>query len=338
MFLINTPATLGAFGVIIVIFTYLKRRHLRTTWGDLRRGFWLSVIRRSLLQMERFPDHPKNWRPNIMVVTGIPQGRLDLVELADWLGGRRGLVTLHHVLVGPYRKMSARRRMAMNNLSRFIQTERMNALPAVDVVEDRASDLGKILTSQGFGSFRPNTVMLDWAERCELKRGEFEKLCKGVIMADKTLLTLRVDPDRRFRKRKRIDIWPPEDLAYMPTLLILGYLISQNEEWAGSGITVHLVGNETDPERYEKIRETLRESRIPVTEERHDNRTWSDPFEGDDASVRRMIGSDLLIAPFPSDSLDGDLMVESLDRVEGGIARLPSTLLVRGPGLSSLPE
>jgi len=339
MFLIHTPATLVALVVITVIYLLLKRRNVQATWGDLRRGFWLSLIRRSLLQVECLPEHPKNWRPNIMVVTSIPQGRLNLVQLADWLGSRRGLVTLHHVLVGKYSKILRRRRMAFNNLVRFIDEEGLNALPAVDVVEDRTSDLRKIITSQGFGSFQANAVMLDWQEREELRQGEFEELCAGVIIAHKTLLLLKVDRDRVFGRRQRIDVWMPEDSLHLPMMLILSYLISQDRDWKGSRIYLHIMATgENVSEKRLEVENALTESRIAVETEFHDNVESSDIQGRSEFIARRSFSSDLVIIPFPYDGSDSREMKSILDDLAPVMARMPSVLLVRGQAYVDLKE
>ncbi len=339
MFLINMVATIVAFAVITIIYLLLKRRRLHATWGDLRRGFWLSLVRRSLLQVERLPEHPKNWRPNVMVLTRIPQGRLDLVDLADWLGSRRGLVTLHHVLEGPYSRMRRRAKMAFNNLDRFIKDNALNALPAVDVVEDRSADLRKIIASQGFGSFQPNTVMLDWAERDELKPGQFEDLCQGVIVAEKTLLVLHVDRDRKFGERRRIDIWVEIDSMYLPMMLLLGYLISQDEEWETSRIHVRLLrGDSAHPSAEVDVRKKLDESRIPMEPEFHDDMSAADLFNDGDWLSRQSVKSDLVILPFPYDGSDAGEMKPVLDDAARTMSRLPSVLMVRGQSFVKLSE
>ncbi len=339
MFLINTPATLAAIVVIIVTYVLLKRRHLNSTWGDLRRGFWLSLIRRSLLQVERLPEHPKNWRPNIMVVSGVPQGRLDLVELSDWLGSRRGLVTLHHIMVGPYDRMSKRRRMAWNNLVKFINDNRLNALPAVDVVQERTTDLQKVVTSQGFGSFQPNTVLLDWNEREELKPGEFEKLCAGVIIADKALLVLKVDRDRRFGARTRIDLWADHESVHLPMLLILSYLISQDSDWNDSTIHLQILGSQgaRDTDR-ERLEEALRGARIPVQTRYYEASEALRFHQQEDLIARESMNSDLVILPFPYDGSDPEEMRSELDKVASRMKLLPSVLLVRGRDYVDLSE
>ena len=57
----------------------------------------MALLRASLLQM-RQPDDPKNWRPHILVLSGIPRKRWSLVELAHSFTHNRGLITVASVL------------------------------------------------------------------------------------------------------------------------------------------------------------------------------------------------------------------------------------------------
>lgn len=230
MFLIDSLSTIIALSIVAVIYLVLKKRRLDSAWGDLRRGIWMSLIRRALLQVEHYPSHDKNWRPNIVVLTEIPQGRLDLVNFAHWFGQRNGVVTIRHMMVGPYERLQRRRRMAVNNLARFIRDNHLLAFGAVDVVRDRADDLRLILESQGYGSFQGNTVLMDWAERAERGSEDFEQTVAAILATGKTLLLLRVDVDRRFGAQDTIDLWPAnaDDTALM---LILADLLGRNSSW-----------------------------------------------------------------------------------------------------------
>ena len=235
MFLIDVLSTVIALSVVAIIYLVLKKRRLDSAWGDLRRGIWLALIRRALLQMELYPSQDKNWRPNIVVLTEIPQGRLDLVRFAHWFGQRNSVVTIRHLMLGPHRKLGRRRRMATNNLVHFIQENNLLAFGAVDVIRNRDHDLRLILESQGYGSFQGNTVLMDWAERAEQGPAAFGQTVAAILDAGKTLLLLSADVDRKFGTQDSIDLWPnnSEDSSLM---LVLADLLTRNAAWSGARI------------------------------------------------------------------------------------------------------
>ncbi len=339
MFLINTPATIISLLIIAVIYVALKRKQLTATWGDLWRGFWLSLARRSLLQLEEIPEHPKNWRPIIIVVTGAPQGRSDLIQMADWLGGGAGLVNMRHVIVGSFDRMRSRRKMAENNLHRYIRENKLTALSNVDILQDRVNDIRTILRSQGFGSFVANTVILDWNERNELKPGEFEKLCQGIMLADKTLLILRVDPDRRFGEKKKICVWSEIGSPHQAMTLILGFLISQDADWSIASIHLHILcGGVIDDKEYEHTYQLIKESRIPMETHFHEDLHKSDPLNHSEEISRRSKDADLVIIPLNMATEEPEKLIEPMDNSAAAIERLPSTLMVRAGAFMDISE
>ncbi|PLX18294.1 MAG: Na-K-Cl cotransporter, partial [Marinilabiliales bacterium] len=61
MFLINPIATIIAIIFISIVYTWLRRRNLKATWGDVRSGMLLQIIRYALLRLEKEAS-PKSWR------------------------------------------------------------------------------------------------------------------------------------------------------------------------------------------------------------------------------------------------------------------------------------
>ena len=97
MFLINSVATVVAAAIVLGIYLWLERREIEGTWGDVRQGIWLSLIRTGLFRIKG-PLDSKNWRPHLLVFSGAPTKRWHLLDLANALTHERGLVTVASVL------------------------------------------------------------------------------------------------------------------------------------------------------------------------------------------------------------------------------------------------
>ena len=67
MFLINAIATIVAIIFISGIYVWLRRRRLKTTFGDVSRGMLLQIARYALLRLDAKVADAKSWRPNILV-------------------------------------------------------------------------------------------------------------------------------------------------------------------------------------------------------------------------------------------------------------------------------
>jgi amino acid transporter len=110
MFLINPVATIVAAILVLIIYFWLERRELQTTWGDTRKGVWMTLVRTGIFHVGEEVD-PKNWRPNILVLSGAPTKRWLLVELADALTQNRGLITVCSVLPRDSRNVQQQKKM-----------------------------------------------------------------------------------------------------------------------------------------------------------------------------------------------------------------------------------
>ena len=84
MFLIDTLYALIAVSAVFLLFLYVRRFVMTSSFGDARRGFYYSRVRENLLRLRDLPVHPKNWRPTVLVLSGNPASRLALVKYALW--------------------------------------------------------------------------------------------------------------------------------------------------------------------------------------------------------------------------------------------------------------
>ncbi len=134
MFLINATATIIAAIFVSVVFIWLKRRGLQTAWGDVRRGVWMAIARSALLQIEGTVD-PKNWRPNILILSGAPTKRWHLIMLGHDFTQRQALMTISTVIKAP--EMAHQRLQNMEgNIKEFLHNRRIQALVKVVSAED----------------------------------------------------------------------------------------------------------------------------------------------------------------------------------------------------------
>ena len=78
----------------------MKRRIRNATWGDLRRDMYEALVRWVLIQLDRFPMSPRNWRPHILVFARDTAKRIDLVRFAAWFNEERGVVTVCELIPG----------------------------------------------------------------------------------------------------------------------------------------------------------------------------------------------------------------------------------------------
>ena len=329
-FLIHWEIALLACFILLTISYYIKRRVLSSTYGDVRRGFYYARVRENLLKLNSHPPHPKNWRPNTVILSGNPNSRLTLTKYALWLENNRGVATLVELLIGPLQEQIQERPKALRRLATFIEEHRLQAFHEVLVAENFDQGLLSLLQCHSIGPLRPNLVMLGWPSDQQRFQG-FSKLLRlikyiglNMVIAVDRGLPSETDP-------KRIDIWwRGRDNGSL--MLILGYLLSNNIEWSRYPVRVlRAVDHEREyGEATEEIHQLLDEARINgeaqvVLKEGTIHRTLL--THSHDASV-------MFLGMTPTDQREAD--ASFCQRYESLLEGLPTTLLISSVGDADL--
>ncbi len=237
MFLINTPATIVAIVVSYGFFIYLQRRSIESTWGDVRSGVWFAMSRWSLLNLEKSRWTVKNWRPNIIVFTGQPHNRKQLVEMARWLSLGRGLVTFFQLIVGDTRDIAKTgiQDTARRAIQEYIAENDMSAFAEADIVPDFRTGARLVAQSHGIGGITVNSVLMGWSRTPDGRTMQMH-LLRDLVLLKKSVLFLNHDNDRDFGERARMDIWWQGSGGNEDLMLLLAYLIERHPTWRDSQV------------------------------------------------------------------------------------------------------
>lgn len=265
MILINAIATVVAGVIVLSIYIWLQRRELNTTWGDTRRGIWMALLRASLLQV-RQPDDPKNWRPHVLVLSGIPRKRWSLVELAHGFTHNRGLITVASVLPPSQANRSPEKVEVEASLRTYLDHRRVPALVRVVEADNAFEGAQQLVETYGLGSLVPNTILFGDSEDATRRDAYCQMLC-AIHAANRSLVILRENADRGFGQRQRIDVWWGGLQANGSLMLLLAYLLRSNMNWHKAEIFVNLVVPEATAARsaQENLAELLDTLRIGAT-------------------------------------------------------------------------
>lgn len=238
MFLINPLATIVAALVVLGIYFWLRRREIQTTWGDIRRGIWMTLLREGIFQMNDLED-TKNWRPHILVLSGAPTRRWALIELADALTQNRGLITVSSVLPSGSRDM-ARQVELEKTMQDFLEKQGVQALVRLVTASDPFEGAIRLVETYGLGLVMPNTVVLGDSEDPK-RRDRYCQMLRELHQADRSVVILRENARLGFGKREQIDVWWGGIQSNGGLMLLLAYLLRSNVDWRNATICLKLV-------------------------------------------------------------------------------------------------
>ncbi|WP_319419274.1 amino acid permease [Pleurocapsa sp. FMAR1] len=238
MFLINAIATVGAAIIVLGIYLWLQRRELQTTWGDVRRGMWMALISQGIFQIEE-QDDPKNWRPHILVLSGAPQKRWSLIELADGFSHNRSLMTVSSVLPSGSRDLKQQLKLE-KTIRDYIQKRGVKALVRVVSADDPFDGAVRLVETYGLGPLVPNTVVMGDSEQPERREG-FCNAIAEIHASRRNVVIFHENQQQGFGFRRSIDVWWGGMQSNGSLMLLLAYLLRTDINWRNAKIYLKLV-------------------------------------------------------------------------------------------------
>jgi amino acid transporter len=330
MLAINVTAGLIAMAVLFGIYQYLRRTSGQARWADSRRSDHLQRIRANLLAAAQEPEHPRDWRPQLLVFSDSPHRRQKLLEFAEWLEGDTGFATLVRILEGEGAQMLKLREEAEKELRKDIADNASEVFPLVIAAPSLIQGIHTLVQAYGIGPLKVNTILLNWFENEPTKNLGIREILYGrriktAFRLGCNIIVLNAGEDQWTKlakvplEKRRIDVWWWDD-ASSHLMLLLAYLTTRNKDWQAAKIRV-LAPSADHPteEAMQDFRQKLEDARIDAEPEIVFNANMSNIIAySKDASI--------VFLPF---RLKGNQPLDPFDNpVEHILSNLPVTALV----------
>ncbi len=266
MFKLDTLAMVGAIIGMAGIYAVLKRRQFRAAPQDTWGGFWSAVVQAGVLHLHRRKVDSKNWRPNAIVFGGPPSERQHLILLAKWLFSNRGLSTYYYIVKGAIKDQIKHARSIEPSIRDIVGGIYPQMLTRVSVADDVYTGVRNVSQSYGLSGMTPNTVLMGYAENSE-HPADYTKLVSDMLALDYNVLLFRHDAERSFGKKQTIDIWWGGLERNGSMMLLVGYLVTSSETWAGAKVRINVIVD--DPAKAAaseaNLARVIKKSRISAT-------------------------------------------------------------------------
>jgi len=278
MLAIDTRAGLAALALLFAVYQYLRRTAPRSRWADGRRSYHLQRVRDHLLAAAVESDHPRDWRPVVLLFSRESHRRAQLLRFAAWLGGDSGFTTAVKIIEGQGEGGMRLREEAEAEFAADIKKAGVQAFPLVMVAPSMDIGVHTLVQGFGIGPLRANTILLNWLENNPAQdartaevvygrhlRTAFRLGCNLIVLDGK-------DPEWEALEAvapedRRIDVWWWGD-ASSRLMLLLAYLMTRTGPWENARIRLLGISRGKDTAAAaEGLRRTLDEVRIPAEPE-----------------------------------------------------------------------
>uniref|UniRef100_A0A224YZN8 Solute carrier family 12 (Sodium/potassium/chloride transporter) member 2 n=1 Tax=Rhipicephalus zambeziensis TaxID=60191 RepID=A0A224YZN8_9ACAR len=160
MFIMNWQTALITFAVVLGLYIYISYRKPDVNWGSSTQAQIYKDALNSVYRLQTVQEHVKNYRPQILVLTGDPSHRPPLVDFAYSITKKLSLLICGNV--SPHRLTYRSRTALTNRAHAWLERRKIKAFYTLVRDEDFTHGVRSMLQSSGLGKLRPNVVMIGY--------------------------------------------------------------------------------------------------------------------------------------------------------------------------------
>ena len=267
-----------AIAILFAIIQYLRARGSTARWADGRRAFYLKQVRENLVAASREVEHSRDWRPHILAFSDSPERRAGLLRFSSWVEGGSGLTTVVRVLEGEGVRMLKLREAAIEEMTKELKQYGSDAFPMVIAAPSFEAALPVVVQAAGTGPISINTVLANWFDGksgfvSEWASSRFGQRLRTAFRLGSNLLILHVEKaewealETVPTAERVIHVWWQADKTGQ-MMVLLGYLMTRNEEWANATIRVLVPTDDgADQSHLEEVKAIFSAARIEAETE-----------------------------------------------------------------------
>ncbi|XGW28787.1 hypothetical protein V3C99_008520 [Haemonchus contortus] len=265
MFSTHWDYALVSIFLCVLIYKYVEWKGAKKEWGDGIRGLALTTAQYSLMKIEDKDPHPKNWRPQLLLLFSMPWAKelvdvryLNLLNLASQLKAGKGLTVVTSFLRGSLNSPDDRKRAEQikSRMDFDMNQVRLRGFAKTLVNEENqiTGSLSTLIQSVGLGGLKPNTVLVSWpvhergsSESSDSEYNTFTDKLHAACAMDMCLIVAKgiIDfPSNAFKLTGFIDVyWIVQDGGLC---LLIAYLLKQHKVWRGCKLRIIAIAQEND--------------------------------------------------------------------------------------------
>ncbi len=330
MLAIDITAGLISATVLFSIYQYLQRTSGPARWADGKRSYHLQLVRDHLLAAAAEPEHPRDWRPQLLLFSDSPERRAPLLTLASWITGNTGLITVVQLIEARGARAIKLQKETEKDLKKEIAAYELGAFPLVVSASNFERGVDMLVQAAGIGPLHTNTILFGWltnetSRKPHIRKTLYDRRLKRIFKQGRNIIVLDAKGERWQEMlsvpetERRIDVWWWDD-ATGRLMLLLAHLITRSKNWDDARIRVLSSAIKADKEQAVGSLKTFLD----------DVRICAEPVELEtiDAAVVVQQSSDasLVLMPF---QIKGDRSLGPFgEPVENIINQLPSVAMV----------
>ncbi|OWA51104.1 Solute carrier family 12 member 2 [Hypsibius exemplaris] len=191
MFCVDYQSAIIVFVLAGVLWLYVFYKKPEVNWGTSGQANVYRTALKDALQLLKIQDHVKNYRPQILVLTGLPCVRPALVYMAGSITRATGLMICGHVMVG---EPIMERAVLEQEVYRWFRRKKIQAFYEYISSSSTLEGTRALIQTSGLGKLKPNILMmgyhLNWTNWNAASMDEYVKVIHDTFDAHRGLIIL----------------------------------------------------------------------------------------------------------------------------------------------------
>ncbi|TWW67808.1 Solute carrier family 12 member 1 [Takifugu flavidus] len=181
MFIINWWAALLTYAIEILLYVYVTVKKPDVNWGSSKQAVSFVSAVSNALDLMGIEDHVKNFRPQILAMTGSVRDRPALLDLANSLTKNYGLCLSCEVFVGPRSEALEEINACMEKNQLWLTKTKRKAFYTAVACEDFRAGAESLLQVSGLGRMKPNTLLMGFKSNWRNSSKETVQCYAGIM-------------------------------------------------------------------------------------------------------------------------------------------------------------
>ncbi|XP_070687017.1 solute carrier family 12 member 1 [Pempheris klunzingeri] len=181
MFVINWWAALLTYAIEILLYIYVTVKKPDVNWGSSTQAVTFVSAIGNALSLSGIEDHVKNFRPQMLVLTGSSRTRPALLDLAHSFTKNYGLCLTCEVFVGPRSEALEEMNAGMERNQLWLRKTKRKAFYAAVACDEFRNGADSLLQASGLGRMKPNTLMMGFKRNWRTSNREAVQSYVGIM-------------------------------------------------------------------------------------------------------------------------------------------------------------
>ncbi|XP_065836983.1 solute carrier family 12 member 2-like isoform X2 [Oscarella lobularis] len=240
MFVMNWWTALLTIVVVAGLVSYVVYKKPNVNWGSSSSALLYIGSLKSLFKLQETEDHVKNFRPQLLVLTGLPSLRPGLVHFASQMCHNVGAVICGQVILGKFEDNRTVREASRRDT--FIKTAKIKAFHTIVTAPSLRQGADNLMEASGLGKIKPNTVLIgyktDWKSSSAEDIEAYVNIIHDAFDLNYGVAILRVAGGFYWRKTAPVQLAEMTDAGTLP--VNSPGTIRHGSDWLGSELKATL--------------------------------------------------------------------------------------------------